>query len=70
MCARMHIINLGGAGTMGLNLDPNKCKKLIEDNIDIEFFRAVLDPVRSELLIFLYANGIFSTESFSYFSAS
>lgn len=52
----MHIMNSGGM-TMGLNLDPNKCKKLIEDNIDIEFFRAVLDPVRSELLIFLSANG-------------
>lgn len=42
---------------MGLNYDPNKCKKLIEDNIDIEFFRAIFDPVRSELLIFLTVNG-------------
>ncbi|MBY9078574.1 winged helix-turn-helix transcriptional regulator [Paenibacillus sp. HN-1] len=42
---------------MGLNHDPNKCKKLIEDNINIEFFRALFDPVRSELLIFLSANG-------------
>ncbi|WP_040952818.1 ArsR/SmtB family transcription factor [Gorillibacterium massiliense] len=42
---------------MGLSYDPNKCKKLIEDNIDIEFFRAVFDPVRSELLIFLAVYG-------------
>ncbi|ULO07037.1 winged helix-turn-helix transcriptional regulator [Paenibacillus sp. 19GGS1-52] len=42
---------------MKLNYDPNKCKKLIEDNIDIEFFRAIFDPVRSELLLFLSANG-------------
>jgi len=42
---------------MGRNLDPNKCKKLIEDNIDIEFFRAIFDPVRSELLIFLAIYG-------------
>lgn len=42
---------------MGLHHDPNKCKKLIEDNIDIEFFRAVFDPVRSELLIFLSIYG-------------
>jgi DNA-binding transcriptional ArsR family regulator len=52
----MHIITLGGRA-MGLNLDSNKCKKLIEDNIDIEFFRAVFDPVRSELLVFLSVNG-------------
>ncbi|MBW4085080.1 helix-turn-helix transcriptional regulator [Paenibacillus sp. S150] len=42
---------------MGLSHDPDKCKKLIEDNIDIEFFRAIFDPVRSELLIFLSVNG-------------
>ncbi|RAV01291.1 transcriptional regulator [Paenibacillus sp. YN15] len=42
---------------MGLNLDPNKCKKMIEDNVNIEFFRAVFDTVRSELLIFLAVNG-------------
>ncbi|KQL38232.1 ArsR family transcriptional regulator [Bacillus sp. FJAT-25509] len=42
---------------MGLNHDPNKCKKMIEDNINIEFFRAILDPVRSELLIFLSVYG-------------
>ncbi|MDU0331801.1 metalloregulator ArsR/SmtB family transcription factor [Paenibacillus sp. 3LSP] len=41
---------------MGLNYDPSKCKQII-DNIDIEFFRALFDPVRSELLIFLSANG-------------
>ncbi|WNS44717.1 metalloregulator ArsR/SmtB family transcription factor [Paenibacillus sp. MMS20-IR301] len=42
---------------MGINQDPAKCKKLIEDNIDIEFYRAIFDSVRSELLIFLAANG-------------
>ena len=42
---------------MGRNHDPNKCKKLIKDNIDIEFFRAIFDPVRSELLIFLSVYG-------------
>ncbi|ACT03172.1 ArsR/SmtB family transcription factor [Paenibacillus sp. JDR-2] len=42
---------------MGLNHDPSKCKKLIEDNIDIEFYRAIFDPVRSELLIFLSIYG-------------
>ncbi|PEL13357.1 helix-turn-helix transcriptional regulator [Bacillus sp. AFS017336] len=42
---------------MGINHDPNKCKQMIEDNINIEFFRAILDPVRTELLIFLAING-------------
>jgi len=52
----MHIIESGGE-IMGLNHDPDRCKKLIEDNIDIEFFRAIFDSVRSELLIFLAGNG-------------
>ncbi|PLT48072.1 metalloregulator ArsR/SmtB family transcription factor [Paenibacillus sp. FSL W8-1187] len=42
---------------MGLGHDPNKCKKLIEDNIDIEYYRAIFDPVRSELLVFLSIYG-------------
>lgn len=56
MCTQMHIMKTGGE-IMGINYDPEKCKKLIEDNIDIEFFRAIFDPVRSELLIFLSVNG-------------
>lgn len=56
MCTRMHIMKSGGE-IMGLNHDPSKCKKLIEDNIDIEFYRAIFDPVRSELLIFLSIYG-------------
>lgn len=42
---------------MRLKHEPDKCKILIEDNIDIEFFRAIFDPVRSELQIFLAGNG-------------
>ncbi|MCH4169792.1 MAG: metalloregulator ArsR/SmtB family transcription factor [Lactobacillus sp.] len=37
--------------------DPEKCRQWIEGNIDIDFFRAICDPVRSELLIFLASSG-------------
>ncbi|AQY50216.1 ArsR family transcriptional regulator [Listeria weihenstephanensis FSL R9-0317] len=37
--------------------DPEKCRELIQENIDIEFFRAICEPVRSELLIFLASSG-------------
>lgn len=37
--------------------DSEKCREWIQDNIDIDFFRAISDPVRSELLIFLAGAG-------------
>jgi DNA-binding transcriptional ArsR family regulator len=37
--------------------NPADCQKLIEEKIDIPFFRAVFDPVRSNLIVFLASNG-------------
>lgn len=54
-CAR--IIYFIGGDTMGINYDPQACRKLIQDNIDFDFFKTLFDPVRTELLIYLVANG-------------
>lgn len=42
---------------MNAKYDPEKCRELIQETIDIEFFRTICDPVRSELLIFLASSG-------------
>ncbi len=42
---------------MGSRHDPQACSKLIQDNIDFEFFKTLLDPVRTEILIYLVSNG-------------
>lgn len=42
---------------MGKKYDSQQCRQWIEDNIDIDFFRIICDPVRSELLIFLASAG-------------
>ncbi|MBU5365595.1 ArsR/SmtB family transcription factor [Enterococcus devriesei] len=42
---------------MKAKYDPEKCRQLIQDSVDIDFFRAICDPVRSELLIFLASTG-------------
>lgn len=42
---------------MGSKYDPQECSKLIQDNIDFEFFKTLLDPVRTELLVYLVSNG-------------
>lgn len=42
---------------MGNKYDPQACSKLIQDNIDFEFFKTLFDPVRTELLVYLVSNG-------------
>ncbi|MFD1431537.1 ArsR/SmtB family transcription factor [Lacticaseibacillus yichunensis] len=37
--------------------DPAQCRALIRDNVDIDFFRVICDPVRSELLVYLAGAG-------------
>ncbi len=38
-------------------MNPEDCQNWIQEHIDIDFFRAISDPVRSELLIFLASSG-------------
>lgn len=42
---------------MGKKYDPQACGKLIQNNIDFEFFKTLLDPVRTEILVYLVSNG-------------
>ncbi|GEK28560.1 ArsR/SmtB family transcription factor [Furfurilactobacillus siliginis] len=42
---------------MSVEHGSDECKQLIRDNVDIDFFRTVFDPVRSELIVFLASNG-------------
>ncbi len=42
---------------MGSNYDPQACSRLIRDNIDFDFFKTLLDPVRTEILVYLVSNG-------------
>lgn len=42
---------------MPKEFDSEACRAWIQKNIDIDFFRAISDPVRSELLIFLASTG-------------
>ena len=42
---------------MGSTGDPTACSDLIKDNIDFEFFKALFDPVRTEILVYLVSNG-------------
>ncbi|KRK35410.1 hypothetical protein FC07_GL000137 [Loigolactobacillus bifermentans DSM 20003] len=37
--------------------DPETCQQLIEEKIDLPFFRVICDPVRSNLILFLASNG-------------
>jgi len=52
-----YIIALRDGEDMGSKYDPKACSKLIQDNIDFEFFKTLLDPVRTELLVYLVSNG-------------
>lgn len=42
---------------MGKEFDAASCRLWIENNIDIDFFRIISEPVRSELLIYLASSG-------------
>lgn len=42
---------------MQTHYDPEQCQKLIDERLDLPFFRAVVDPVRSNLILFLASNG-------------
>lgn len=42
---------------MQTNYDPEQCQRLIDDRLDLPFFRVVVDPVRSNLILFLASNG-------------
>ncbi len=42
---------------MKTKYDPEKCREMIQESIDIDFFRTICDPVRSKLLIFLASTG-------------
>lgn len=46
-----------GVNVMEAKIDPEQCRTWIQENIDIDFFRAISDPVRSELMIFLASTG-------------
>lgn len=37
--------------------DADKCRQWIQDNVDIDFFHAVSDPARSQLLVLLASTG-------------
>lgn len=52
-----HIIIFIGGEYMGSNYDPQSCSKLIRENIDFDFFKTLLDPVRTEILVYLVSNG-------------
>lgn len=47
--------------TMVMNMqthyDFEQCQQLIDERLDLPFFRAVVDPVRSNLILFLASNG-------------
>lgn len=42
---------------MGTKKSPLEQKKFIQDNIDFEFYKALFDPVRTEILLYLVTNG-------------
>jgi Predicted transcriptional regulators len=52
-----YIITSKDGEDMGSKNDPQACSKLIQDNIDFEFFKTLLDPVRTEILVYLVSNG-------------
>lgn len=39
------------------NWDPKACRKLIDDNVDFDFYKTLFDPVRLEILLYLVSNG-------------
>jgi predicted transcriptional regulator len=43
--------------TMGNINTPTVCGNFIEDKIDFDFYKALFDPVRSQILVFIASNG-------------
>ena len=42
---------------MGNINTPTVCGNFIEDKIDFDFYKALFDPVRSQILVFIASNG-------------
>lgn len=52
----MHVIETRSE-KHGKKFDSQQCRQWLAENVDIDFFRTICDPVRSELLIFLASSG-------------
>lgn len=52
----MRTYNKGG-DKMGSEKNALVCGNFIEDNIDFDFYKALFDPVRSKILVYIASNG-------------
>ena len=55
-CALVCTYNKGG-DKMGNEHNALACGNFIEDSIDFDFYKALFDPVRSKILVYIASNG-------------